>query len=112
RVPNKLKGEINPNMDRYFLAKAGQHFDSEAKVVEYICEQIRKMKGLTLKENGKRADLIEKNKLFRGLTIKFHIVSEMHPCESCHNIIDEYNKKCPTVMTYEYGTEFHNLERD
>ena len=79
--------------------------DSEAKVIEYVMDQVASAKGINIPQGANKADYIDE--VLDGANLQITIRSEMEACSSCTDVISDFNSVNPTPIDFSGGTKFY-----
>lgn len=94
------------NSQRYFKWTNSQRAqDSEAKIVEYVMDQVASARGINIPQGANKADYIDD--VLDGANLQIVLKSEMEACSSCADVISSFNNANPTSIDFSGGTKFY-----
>lgn len=79
--------------------------DSEAKILEYIMDQVASARGINIPQGANKADYIDD--VLDGANLQIVIKSEMEACSSCTDVIRSFNNANTTPIDFSGGTKFY-----
>jgi len=94
------------NSKRFFKWTNSQRAqDSEAKVIEYIMDQVASARGINIPQGANKADYIDE--VLGGANLQITLRSEMEACSSCADVINSFNNANNTPINFSGGTKFY-----
>jgi hypothetical protein len=79
--------------------------DSEAKIIEYVLDQIAIYKGINIPQGTDKANYL--SQILGGSNLQITINSEMDACSSCTDIIFDFNSVNVNPISFSGGTKFY-----
>jgi hypothetical protein len=94
------------NSTRYFKWTNSQRAqDSEAKIIEYVMDQVAATRGINIPQGSNKADYIDD--VLDGANLQIVIKSEMEACSSCADVISSFNNSNAIPIDFSGGTKFY-----
>jgi len=106
---NSVVPKAGSNSTRFFKwTNAQRAQDSEAKVLEYIMNQVALARGINIPQGANKADYIDD--VLDGANLQIVIKSEMEACSSCTDVISSFNNANSTPLDFSGGTKFYEQD--
>lgn len=109
-VMNKLIVPVAANSDnlRFFIPNQGRGQDSEAKIIEYIMNEVAFERGIDIGIPASDSNTIRD--VLNGANLDIDIWSEMEACRSCANIIRAFNNVNTIDIDFLGGTKYYEQD--